>query len=102
MDSEEAVVVPLIAFTALVVYRYAKAEQVRLEQEAVRIAGQTGLLVEAELKQLSAKLEGLASSAALARGDGLSSFFSAAATDLTCSRSQRAALEAWVRSCQSW
>jgi two-component sensor histidine kinase len=61
-----AVVVPLMAFAALVVFQYARAEQARVEQEAVRIAGQTGLLVEADLRQLIATLEGLASSSALA------------------------------------
>jgi cytochrome c-type biogenesis protein CcmH/NrfG len=61
-----AVVVPLIAFAALAVFSYAKSEQSRVAQEAVRIAGQTGLLVEAELKQLIARLEGLAASSALA------------------------------------
>jgi two-component sensor histidine kinase len=64
-----ALVVPLIAFAALAVYRYAQAEQVRVEQEAVRIASLTGLLVDAELKQLIAKLEGLSASSALSRDD---------------------------------
>ena len=71
------VVVPLIAFAALVVFQFAKAEQLRVEQETVRIAAQTGLLVEAELKQLIAKLEGLASSSALA-ADNLEQFHSEA------------------------
>jgi two-component sensor histidine kinase len=53
----------------MAIYRYAQTEQVRVEQEAVRIAGLTGLLVDAELRQLIAKLEGLAASSALARDD---------------------------------
>jgi len=64
-----AVVIPLIAFAALAIYRYTQTEQVRVEEEAVRIAGLTGLLVDAELRQLIAKLEGLAASSALARDD---------------------------------
>ena len=64
-----AVVIPLLAFAAMAVYRYAQTEQVRVEQEAVRIAGLTGLLVEAELRQLIARLEGLTASSALARED---------------------------------
>jgi PAS domain S-box-containing protein len=64
-----AVVVPLIAFAALVLVRYADAEQARIEQEAIRIASQTGLLVEAELKRQIAKLEALTSSSALANND---------------------------------
>ena len=64
-----AVVIPLIAFAALAIYRYAQTEQARIEQEAVRIAGLTGLLVDAELRQLIARLEGLTASSALARDD---------------------------------
>lgn len=64
-----AVVIPLIAFGALVVYRYAIAEQAQVERQAVRIARQTGLLIEADLKQLIARLEGLIASSALNRDD---------------------------------
>lgn len=53
----------------MAIYRYAQTEQIRVEQEAVRIAGLTGLLVDAELRQLIARLEGLAASSALARDD---------------------------------
>ena len=81
-----AVVIPLIAFAALVVFRYAKAEQARVEQEAVRIAGQTALLVEADLRQLVAKLEGLASSSALAADDFAR--FHAEASQLTAGREE--------------
>ena len=64
-----AVVIPLIAFAAIAIYRYAQTEQLRVEQEAVRIAGLTGLLVDAELRRLIARLEGLTASSALARDD---------------------------------
>lgn len=64
-----AIVIPLIAFGGLVVVRFAQAERARVEQEAVRIAGLTALLVDADLKQLTAKLEGLATSSALAQND---------------------------------
>lgn len=64
-----AVVIPLVCFAGLVVYRYAKVEQTRIEGEAVRIASQTSLLVEADLKQLVSRLEGLAASSALATDD---------------------------------
>lgn len=81
-----AVVVPLLAFAALAVFQYAKAEQARVEQEAVRIAGQTGLLVEADLRQLIASLEGLATSSALA-ADNLEQFH-AEARQLTDGREE--------------
>lgn len=73
-----AVVVPLIAFAALVVYRYAQTEQVRIEQEAVRVATLAEALVDAELMQLIAKLEALTSSSALAR-ENLQDFHAEAA-----------------------
>lgn len=64
-----AVVVPLILFAALLIYRYAITEQARVERQSIRIAAQAGRLAEAELSILAAKLEGLASSSALARND---------------------------------
>lgn len=70
--------VPLIAFAALVVYRYAQTEQVRIEQEAVRVATLAEALVDAELMQLIAKLEALTSSSALAR-ENLQDFHAEAA-----------------------
>lgn len=64
-----AVVVPLLAFAAFVLMRYASAEQARIEQESVRIATQTGLVVDSELRRLSAKLEGLRASSAVTGDD---------------------------------
>lgn len=61
-----AVVVPLIAFGGLVLYLYSQAEQQRIQREVVRVAEQSGLLIDADIAQLTAKLEGLASSSALA------------------------------------
>jgi two-component sensor histidine kinase len=64
-----AVVVPLTAFAGLVLYRYEKNQQLRVEREILQVAQQTGLLVDAELTKLTAKLEGLASSSALTTDD---------------------------------
>jgi two-component sensor histidine kinase len=64
-----AVLVPLLAFIGFLLVRYAAIEQTRLEREALQLARQVSLVIDAELRSLIAQLNGLAASAALARGD---------------------------------
>ncbi len=64
-----AVLIPLLAFAAFLLTRYAEAERARFEREAVQIARQVALVVDAELAGLAALLKGLATSSALATGD---------------------------------
>ncbi|HEX2255705.1 MAG TPA: sensor histidine kinase [Afifellaceae bacterium] len=63
------VVVPLLAFAAYLMTSYAANEQARFEREAARLARQVALVVDGELARFVAKLQGLAASSALARGD---------------------------------
>jgi two-component sensor histidine kinase/PAS domain-containing protein len=69
-----AVVIPLLAFAAVLLMRYAATERPRLEREAEQIAGQVALVVDAELQRLLALLTGLSSSSALRTRD-LSTFY---------------------------
>jgi two-component sensor histidine kinase/PAS domain-containing protein len=64
-----AVVVPLLAFGAFLLTRYAAAERARFEREAMQIARQVALVVDGELEGLVALLKGLATSSALVSGD---------------------------------
>ncbi len=64
-----AVVVPLLAFAGYLLMRFAANERARYEQEASQIARQIALVIDGELEGLVALLQGLATSAALARDD---------------------------------
>src|SRR5262245_22474786 len=64
-----AALVPLLAFTAFLLTRYAASERARFEAEALQMAYHTALVVDAELEKLAAMLQGLASSSALARNE---------------------------------
>jgi hypothetical protein len=72
-----AVLIPLLAFTALLLTRYAANERARFENEALETAHQIALIIDAQLGMLAAMLQGLASSASLA-GNDLMSFHSEA------------------------
>ena len=60
---------PVLAFAAFLLTRYAATERARYERDAVQIARQVALVVDGELGGLAALLNGLASSSALARDD---------------------------------
>jgi PAS domain S-box-containing protein len=64
-----AVVVPLLAFAAFLLSRYVATERARYERDAMQIARQVALVIDAELLGLAAALKGLSSSTALANGD---------------------------------
>jgi PAS domain S-box-containing protein len=64
-----AVAVPLLAFAAFLLNRYVATERARYERDAMQIARQVALVVDAELLRLAALLKGLSSSTALANGD---------------------------------
>jgi len=64
-----AAVIPVLAFAAFLLTRYAVAERARFESDAVQIARQVALVVDGELEGLVALLKGLATSSALARND---------------------------------
>jgi two-component sensor histidine kinase len=64
-----AVVIPLLAFAGFLVTRYAAAERVRFERDAVQLARHIAFVVDGELAGQAAKLRGLASSAALVGND---------------------------------
>ena len=68
-----AVVVPLLAFGAFLLTRYAATERARFERDASQIARQVALVLDAELAGLAALLKGLSVSSALERGDWPSS-----------------------------
>ncbi|HWT31398.1 MAG TPA: histidine kinase, partial [Propylenella sp.] len=64
-----AVVIPLLAFAAFLLTRYAETERARFEAGAAQLARQVGLIVDGELAGLVAVLKGLATSSALTEGD---------------------------------
>ncbi|HEX8666503.1 MAG TPA: HWE histidine kinase domain-containing protein [Beijerinckiaceae bacterium] len=64
-----AVVVPLLAFGAFLLTRYAATERARFERDASQIARQVALVLDGELAGLVALLKGLSVSSALERGD---------------------------------
>jgi two-component sensor histidine kinase len=64
-----AVVIPLLAFSAFLVTRYAVAERARYQRDAAQIARQVALVIDAELGALLGLLHGLAVSSALANDD---------------------------------
>jgi two-component sensor histidine kinase len=64
-----AVVIPLLAFAALLLTRYAAVERARYERDAAQIAQQVALVIDADLIRLVSLLKGLAASSALATGD---------------------------------
>ncbi|MEJ1160135.1 sensor histidine kinase [Prosthecomicrobium sp. N25] len=64
-----AVVMPLVLVGAMVMVRYARAERDRYVQDALQHARQIVLLVDGELTRLSALMQGLSVSSALAEGD---------------------------------
>ena len=64
-----AVVIPLLAFGAFLLTRYAATERARFERDASQIARQVALVLDAELAGLAALLKGLSVSSALERGD---------------------------------
>src|SRR4051812_2017022 len=64
-----AVVVPLLAFGAFLLTRYAATERARFERDASQIARQVALVLDGELAGLEALLKGLSVSSALERGD---------------------------------
>ncbi|HEX8167631.1 MAG TPA: HWE histidine kinase domain-containing protein [Beijerinckiaceae bacterium] len=64
-----AVVVPLLAFGAFLLTRYAATERARFERDASQIARQVALVLDGELAGLAALLKGLSVSSALEGGD---------------------------------
>lgn len=64
-----AVIVPVMAFSTLLLGRYAVEERARYEREASLNAHNAALVVDGELAGLLSLLRGLASSSALARSD---------------------------------
>jgi two-component sensor histidine kinase len=64
-----AVLIPLLAFTAFLLTRYAANERARFENEALETAHQIALIVDGQVGMLAAMLQGLASSASLAGND---------------------------------
>src|SRR3954447_18053550 len=64
-----AVLVPLLAFGAFLLTRYAATERARFERDASQIARQVALVLDGELAGLAALLKGLSVSSALERGD---------------------------------
>jgi two-component sensor histidine kinase len=64
-----AVVIPVLAFAAFLLIRYAVTERGRFESDAAQIARQVALVVDGELMGLVALLTGLATSSALATND---------------------------------
>jgi len=68
-----AVLVPLLAFAALLVTRYSASERTGFETEALEIAHHVALVVDAQLAMLAAILQAMSTSTALANND-LASF----------------------------
>jgi two-component sensor histidine kinase len=64
-----AAVIPVLAFAAFLLIRYAVTERARFESDAAQIARQVALVVDGELEGLVALLTGLATSSALAIND---------------------------------
>ena len=64
-----AVGIPLLAFAAFLLLRYAATERARFERDGLQFARQVALVVDSELAGLVALLKGLAASSALARDD---------------------------------
>src|SRR5262245_475015 len=64
-----AVLVPVLAFTAFLLTRYAANERARFESEALQMAYHVALVVDGQLAMLAAMLQGLATSSALAGND---------------------------------
>jgi signal transduction histidine kinase len=64
-----AVVVPILAFSALLLSQHVASERERLAEEAATLARQVSLLLDGEVGKMVALLRGLASSSALRRGD---------------------------------
>ena len=64
-----AVVVPLLAFTGTILSRYVAGERARFDREARDIARQVTLVLDGELRALTALLHATASSPALDEGD---------------------------------
>ena len=64
-----AVLVPLLAFAALLATRYSASERTRFETEALEIAHQVALVVDAQLAMLAAMLQALSTSTALTDND---------------------------------
>ena len=64
-----AVLVPLLAFAALLATRYSASERTRFETEALEIAHQVALVVDGQLAMLAAMLQALSTSTALATND---------------------------------
>src|SRR5262245_62623868 len=64
-----AAVIPLLAFAAFLLTRYAATERARFESDAAQIARHVALVVDGELEGLVALLKGLATSSALATND---------------------------------
>jgi two-component sensor histidine kinase len=64
-----AVLVPLLAFAALLATRYAASERTRFETEALQTAHDVALVIDAQLAMLAAMLQALSTSTALASND---------------------------------
>jgi two-component sensor histidine kinase len=73
-----AVLVPLLAFGAFLLARYSASEQRRFEAQALQVAYQVALLIDAQLGMLGAMLQALSTSSSLATND-LASFHAEAA-----------------------
>ena len=64
-----ALLVPVVAFAAVLAHRYATAERARFEQEALDSAGRVAALIDRDLAGLQAALLTLTTSARLRSGD---------------------------------
>lgn len=64
-----AALVPVLLFSAYLLAQYAMSERKQYERDALQVARQVSLVVEAELQNLLTVLRGLATSNALAAGD---------------------------------
>ncbi len=69
-----AVLVPLVAFAAVLLLRFSASEQARHREDAIELAQRVSAAVDRELTGLSAALEALATSPALAPGGDLAVF----------------------------
>jgi PAS domain S-box-containing protein len=64
-----ALLVPVLAFAAVLAHRYATAERARFEQEALDSAGRVAALIDRDLAGLQTALQTLSTSARLRSGD---------------------------------
>src|SRR3712207_2780248 len=64
-----ALLVPVLAFAAVLAHRYAAAERARFEQEALETASRVAALIDRDLAGLQAALQTLSTSARIRTGE---------------------------------